>query len=300
MELSVVVPTLNGRDRLAGTLETLAETVPDAEVVVVNGPSADGTTGMVRDRDDVDLLVEIADRSVTVARNAGIERSSGDIVALVDHGLAVTGGWADAVRTGLADADVVTGPTRQPRRAGATTETVEASGIAGRDVIFFNSGNVAFDRAVLDAFDGYDEYLDVGSSRDLAHRIADGEYALEWDSGMAVERTYGADGGEPERDWAWKYRSLAYRLVKNYGLRPTVLRRLGDHAGGDAIAALKDVVRRDTNPSEWLGTGRDVITGTAVGLKDGLRSRTRDRTAARNPHGASARGDRAVSVYDWR
>ena len=53
MQLSVVVPTLNARDRLAATLDGLASHAPDAEVVVVNGPSADGTTGMVRDRADV-------------------------------------------------------------------------------------------------------------------------------------------------------------------------------------------------------------------------------------------------------
>jgi len=40
---------------------------------------------MVRDRDDVDVLVEISDRTVNVARNAGIEVATGDIVALVDY-----------------------------------------------------------------------------------------------------------------------------------------------------------------------------------------------------------------------
>ncbi|MCU4717627.1 glycosyltransferase family 2 protein [Halapricum hydrolyticum] len=300
MELSVVVPTLNGRDRLAGTLDALASSVPAAEVVVVNGPSADGTTGMVRERDDVDVLVEIPDRSVATARNAGIGHASGSVVALVDHGLAVDEAWAEAVRTGLADADVVTGPTRRPRRAGAATETVEIRTVAGREVTYFNSGNVAFDRAVLDAFDGYDEYLEVGGSRDLAHRLADSEFSVEWAQSMAVERTYGADGGEPQRDWGWKYRSLAYRLTKNYGTHPTVFRRLFGHAGKDAVDALGDVVRRKSGPSKWLATGRDVLSGAAVGLKDGLSARARDRSIARNPHGASKQAERAVSVYDWR
>jgi len=300
MDLSVVVPTLNGRDQLVRTLDSLSRAAPDAEVVVVNGPSADGTTGMVRDRDDVDILVEIADRTVSVARNAGIERASGDAVALVDHGLAVRDGWVETVRTELAETDVVTGPTRRSLRAGSTTDTVESRTIAGREVTFFNSGNVVFRRAVLDAFDGFDEYLDVGSARDLAHRVASGDYTVTWDSEMAVEQTYGSDGGEPERDWGWKYRSLAYRLSKNYGVRPTVVGRLVSHAGSDAISALGDVLRRDTDPSEWFGTGRRVVSGTAVGVKDGLKARTSDRSAARNPNGAADRTDRAVTVYDWR
>ena len=44
MTLSVVVPTLDNREQLARTLDGLADHVPEAEVVVVNGPSTDGTT----------------------------------------------------------------------------------------------------------------------------------------------------------------------------------------------------------------------------------------------------------------
>jgi len=300
MDFSVVVPTLNGRDRLAGTLDALTTHAPDAEVVVVNGPSADGTTGMVQERDDVDVLVEIADRTITVARNAGIDRASGDAVAFVDHGLTVREGWPGAVVEGLAEADAVTGPTHRPLRAGTATERVESRSIGGRHVTYFNSGNVAFDRAVLDAYDGFDEYLEVGGARDLAHRVAGGDHAVAWASEMAVEDCYGADGGEPEDDWAWKYRSLAYRLGKNYGFRPTVVRRLVSHAGRDAIDGLRDVVRTETGPTEWLGAGRLVLGGLGRGLKDGLVARARDRTTQRNPRGRSTRTDRAVSVYDWR
>ena len=54
MQLSVVVPTLNARRRLVACLDALAAVAPESEVVVVNGPSADGTTGIVREREDVD------------------------------------------------------------------------------------------------------------------------------------------------------------------------------------------------------------------------------------------------------
>jgi len=43
-----------------------------------------------------------------------------------------------------------------------------------------------------------------------------------------------------------------------------------------------------------------VISGIATGISDGLVSRARDRTPARNPHGISKRADRAVARYDWR
>ena len=293
-----MVPTLNGREELAGCLDALAEEVPEAETIVVNGPSADGTTGMVRDRPDVDVLVEIADRSVTVARNAGLDRATGDVVALVSHALSVEDGWGDAVRAGLGDTAAVTGPTHEQLAAGMTTESEESRTIAGRDVTYFNAGNVAFERSALEALDGFDEYLRIGSSRDVAHRLADRGYTVGWDGGMCVRREFEADGGIRERDWHWKYRSLTYRMVKNYGARPTVARRVLAHAGRDAVEALKGVATGETAPSQWFSTGQDVTSGVGTGSKDGLVARYRGDGA--NPNGRSVRADRAVAVYDWR
>lgn len=300
MDISVVVPTLNARDELAGSLDAIAEYIPDAEVIVVNGPSADGTTGMVQERGDVDVLVEMADRTVNAARNAGINHASADTIALVNHTLSVTDSWFPAVTDGLTDHDVVTGPTHTQLTAGIETEDVESRKIKGRTVTYFNGGNVAFRREPLDELDGFDEYLEIGGARDLAHRLAGRGYDVTWDDRMSVRRDVGADGGERETEWGWKYRSLAYRLVKNYGIRPTVLRRLVGHAGSDALAELRAVVSGDAQPSQWLGTGRDVVVNLAGGTKDGVVARRLDRTDRRNPHGRSASTNRPVTVYDWR
>jgi glycosyltransferase involved in cell wall biosynthesis len=300
MNLSVVVPTLNGRDRLATSLDALAEHAPDAEVVVVNGPSADGTTGMVRDRDDVDVLVELSDRTLNVARNAGLRAASGDAIAFLRYDLAVEASWLGAIEDGLAEAAVVTGPTHQTLRAGMTTETAEQRTICGREVTYFNGGNVAFSADALEKLDGFDEYLRTGGARDGAHRLAGLGYPVAWRPEMSVRTEYEADGGRDQRDWGWKYRALSYRLVKNYGLRPTVVRRTLSHAGSDAFASAKDVLRGDSSPTGWFGTGRDVLVGMLTGASDGMVARARDRTATRNPHGRSKRADRAVAKYDWR
>jgi glycosyltransferase involved in cell wall biosynthesis len=300
MQLSVVVPTLNGRERLTNTLDSLADRVPGAEVVVVNGPSTDGTTGMVRERDDVDVLVEIADRTVAAARNAGIEHASNGTVALVDQGLAVSDSWAEAVRDGLDGADVVTGPVRERLRGGLGTDDRESDVLAGREVTFVTGGNVAFRRETLDALDGFDEYLAVGSARDCAHRLAGLDASVTWDPAVGVATEVGTDGGAPDPDRGWKYRSLAYRLVKNYDLRPGVVRRVFGLAAREAAGSLRGVARGEGTPSGWLGTGRDVTTGIALGVKDGVWARTLDRTPRRNPYGRSARSDRAVAVYDRR
>ena len=300
MNLSVVVPTLNGREELSRCLDALAAHVPGAETIVVNGPSADGTTGMVQDRDDVDVLVEVADRTINAARNAGIDRATGDAVALLDRSFSVEDGWLDAVGDALDDTAVVTGPTHRELAAGMTTESREERTIAGRDVTYFNPGNVAFASHVLDELDGFDEYLEIGGSRDMAHRLAQSDHEVAWEGSMCVRSEFEADGGIRQKDWNSKYQSLTYRLVKNYGVRPTVARRVVAHAGRDAVDSLVDVVRGEAEPSQWLGTGRRVLRGTFVGWKDGVQARRRDAPPRRNPNGRSARRDRAVEVYDYR
>ncbi len=299
----MVVPTLNGRDRLAASLDSLAAHAPDAEVVVVNGPSADGTTGMVRERDDVDVLVEISARNVNVARNAGVDVAGNDVLAFVGYDHRVEEGWLDAARDELAaGADVVTGPLRQTVRGGATTEEPERRRIADRDVTYFTGRNVVFRRRVVDRLDGFDEYLETGGARDAAHRLAAMDVDVTWAADVAVRRDADAqaDGGRDDTDLRWKYRSLAYRLAKNYGARPTVFRRLLAHAGGGAADELRAVLTGDTTPTSWVGAGRDVVAGLATGLSDGLVARAKDRSTTRNPHGVSDRADRAVAKYDRR
>jgi glycosyltransferase involved in cell wall biosynthesis len=304
MDLSVVVPTLNGRDRLASCLDALADAAPTAEVVVVNGPSADGTTGMVRDREDVDVLVEVSARTLNVARNAGIEVATGETVAFLRHDVVVEADWLDAVESGVADpdVDVVTGPVRRALRAGATSESPESRTIAGRKVTYFAGGNVVFTRETLDALDGFDEYLEIGGARDAAHRLAGLDRTVAWRPTVdaRVESGVGSDGGRDSEEWGWKYRALAYRLAKNYGVRPTVFRRTASHAAEDGALAARDVLGGEARPTAWAGAGRAVLGGIATGFSDGLVARARDRTPRRNPHGVSARNDRAVARYDRR
>jgi glycosyltransferase involved in cell wall biosynthesis len=300
MQLSVVVPTLNGRDQLASALDALAEHAPDAEVVVVNGPSADGTTGMIRERDDVDVLIELSARTLNVARNAGIDAASGDVVALLRYDLSVESTWREALERGLQNAAVVTGPTHRTLQAGMTTEDPERQTISGRDVTYFNGGNVAFRVDVADALDGFDEYLQTGGARDAAHRLAGLDYDVAWEPGMCVRREFEADGGVQERDLGWKYRALAYRLVKNYGLRPTVARRTVAHAVSDAVDGAREIVAGTAPPTSWFASGKHVVTGIARGTGDGLIARARDRTDRRNPHGSSNGNEDTVAVYDWR
>ncbi|WP_435152740.1 glycosyltransferase family 2 protein [Haladaptatus sp. DFWS20] len=300
MNLSVVVPTLNGRDPLRASLDALSRHAPDAEVVVVNGPSADGTTGMVCERDDVSALVEISDRNLNVARNAGIAEATGDIIAFVGQDVAIEASWHDGVEQAISNGvNVVTGPVHRLVKAGMTTETVETRTIAGRDVTYFSGQNAVFTREAIETVDGFDETLQTGGARDCAHRLANLDQSVTWSPMVSVSLDERDDEGI-ERDWGVKYRSLAYRMTKNYGPRLTVFRRTIQDAVADAREAGRDVASGDAEPSFWASCGKRVCKGIAIGTKDGALARIRDRSDARNPAGLSSRANRAVERYDWR
>ncbi|MFB6270545.1 MAG: glycosyltransferase family 2 protein [Halobacterium sp.] len=305
MDLSVVVPTLNGRDVLAASLDALAAHAPAAEVVVVNGPSVDGTTGMVRDHDAADVLLEVSERNLNASRNAGIAAATGDAVAFVGQDSQIRDGWVAAVTDALAaGADAVTGPVHRRVEGGVTTESVEEASICGRTVTYFDGGNVAFTRDAIDALDGFDEYLQTGAARDAAHRLAGMGRDVAWGADAVVLREAEDDiqhrlpEDAEESTWGLKYRSLAYRLVKNYGFGARIGARIVKHALGDALYVGKDVATGDAKLTEWAAAGRAVVPNIWTGSQDGISARMADRTERRNPNGVSARMDRTVVRHD--
>ena len=222
----------------------------------------------------------------------------------LDEAPVVSGPGTPIPREGTADESEAAGDSAGGEGDDAGEEGPERSRISGRDVTYFEGGNVAFRRDAVRDLDGFDEYLRVGGARDAAHRLARMDHEVVWNDAVAVTNEPAsqpaADGGRVERDWRWKYRALAYRLAKNYGIRPTVLGRTGKHAVTDAASTARDVISGEATPSGWAAHGRDVLMGIAGGSADGMVARARDRTPRRNPNGLSARADRAVAKYDRR
>lgn len=302
MDLSVVIPTLNGRAELPATLGAIAETLPEAEVIVANGPSADGTSGFVCEHDAVDTLLELSDRNPNVARNAGLAAASGDAIAFLGQGTQIESTWADAVETALAaGADAVTGPIHRELGEDVTTESLEESQVGSRTVRFFDGGNVVFARSAIEALDGFDEHLQIGAARDVAHRFAGQRRTLRWEPGAAVLRstpkTTPQDDSERTRRLL-EYRSQGYRVAKNYGLGFYPALRLLSSLLHGGVSEAKAVIRGNAKPSAWLGMGWDATKQVGRGVKEGLAARVTDRSPRRNPHGLSSRRNRPVSRCD--
>ena len=85
--VDVVIPTLNGRDYLAGCLEALrGQTHPEFRVLVVDNGSRDGTAEMVRHRHPEVRYVELpSNLGFSVAVNRGIAESTAPMIALLNN-----------------------------------------------------------------------------------------------------------------------------------------------------------------------------------------------------------------------
>jgi glycosyltransferase involved in cell wall biosynthesis len=83
--VSCVVPVFNGEAYLREALDSiLGQTYPHVEPIVVDDGSTDGTEAIARAYGDRVRYVGQANAGPAAARNAGIEASSGDLVAFLD------------------------------------------------------------------------------------------------------------------------------------------------------------------------------------------------------------------------
>lgn len=98
--LSVVVLTWNERDQLRRCLDHLAANPPGRalEIIVVNNGSTDATGEMLaRDFPHVHAIVNPRNRGVSIGRNQGMSRATGEYVAMLDSDAYVTPGALDTL-----------------------------------------------------------------------------------------------------------------------------------------------------------------------------------------------------------
>jgi glycosyltransferase involved in cell wall biosynthesis len=86
--ISVVIPVRNGEPLLRDAVESVYQqtAVPDELIVVDNG-STDGTSRLLQDLAITHpiTVITMANSGEAAARNAGVERATGDLVAFLDH-----------------------------------------------------------------------------------------------------------------------------------------------------------------------------------------------------------------------
>lgn len=82
---SVVIPVYNRREYIAAVLRSaLEQEVPPHEVIVVDDGSTDGSDEVVHEFGDAVQLYRQENQGCAVARNFGVQQSSGDYIAFLD------------------------------------------------------------------------------------------------------------------------------------------------------------------------------------------------------------------------
>ncbi|MDB5373804.1 MAG: hypothetical protein JWP04_2446 [Belnapia sp.] len=102
--ISIVINTCNRATTLRSALHGLSGLHYDAfEVVVVNGPSTDGTDAVLAEWSSRLKLRQCRDQNLSVSRNLGIAAAAGDIVAFIDDDAVPHPDWLTCLATQYAD-----------------------------------------------------------------------------------------------------------------------------------------------------------------------------------------------------
>ena len=175
---SVVVPTYNRSSLLARCLKSLeAQTLVRMayEVIVVDDGSEDGTPelcSMFRQHTTMNLIYERRQRrgGPAAARNVGIARGSGNIVAFIDDDCEAASDWLEQLLVPFRDPSVVGVEGKVVRHPASTPFTHFVENLRGG---LFLTANIAYRRELLDSVGGFDERYPHAAAEDwdLAFRI---------------------------------------------------------------------------------------------------------------------------------
>lgn len=93
MKFSIVINTYNRINQLKDCLKSLKYLEGEFEVIVVNGPSDDGTEEFLLEYQSHIKHIKCKDRNLSVSRNLGIANADGEIVAFIDDDAVVHRKW---------------------------------------------------------------------------------------------------------------------------------------------------------------------------------------------------------------
>jgi len=108
MKASIVIPAWNGREYLGLCLSSvLAETLPAAQVIVVDNASTDGSADwMAENYPQVQIIRNDRNLGFAGGCNVGLRAARGDVLVLLNQDVIVRPGWLAALASAFADEQV--------------------------------------------------------------------------------------------------------------------------------------------------------------------------------------------------
>ncbi len=225
--VSVIVCTHNGATTLPECLEGVRGlSYPDFELIVVDDGSSDNSAEIARAHGAI--LVEMDHGGLSAARNAGVKRARGEVVAFLDDDAYPDPDWLQYLVAALRESGHagVGGPNLPPDD-GIVAECVAAAPggpihvlISDREAEHVPGCNMAFRKSALSEIGGFDERFRVaGDDVDVCWRLQEAGWTLGFSAGAVVmhrrrdsvrrylKQQYGYGKAEAllERKWPSRY-----------------------------------------------------------------------------------------------
>jgi N-acetylglucosaminyl-diphospho-decaprenol L-rhamnosyltransferase len=259
-DISVVIVTWNGRPHLEVCLTALlGQQGVDAETIVVDNASTDGTAEVVRARFPwVRLLVLPENRGFAGGNNAGVREAGGQYVAFLNDDTSVDRGWLSALRKGIDepnrivlatsrvvymhDPEIVDSAGDGLTRAGGAFKRHHGgrAGEVGESTEVFGACGAAFlmPRAIFDEIGGFDEdFFASHEDVDLSYRARLRGYRVRYVADAVVRHHGSKTLGRVSASAVFhSQRNLEWVYVKNTPAR-LLLRTLPGHLLYDIAAA---------------------------------------------------------------
>lgn len=218
--VSVVINTLNRCELLEQVLDALHDQrFRDFEVIVVNGPSTDGTEAMLRERGDAFRLVPCDVASLGVSRNLGIRHAACPIVAFTDDDAIPDPTWLerlvplfDDAMVGAAGGPVFDVPLGRVEWKICTCTRLGANrtdspppidqylGVGADPFVYLAGCNMAFRRSVLREIGGFNPLFAYGyDDVEVCMRVVDLGYTIAYDEGALVTHHRASSAVRDER-----------------------------------------------------------------------------------------------------
>lgn len=218
-QASIVIPMHNGShfitQQLDGVLVAMRRT-PEAELLVVDNRSTDGSPGLVNEwATRTGLPTRIVDAHEQAgepyARNVGWAAARTDKILFCDADDVVSPNWASSLASALDVHPYATGPLdthrlNDPRITDLRGQALFQSLPTLKEEIPFAHGcNMAFQRNTLESLDGFNETYLIACDIEIGVRASREGFALAWEPGALVHyRLRSTPGG-------------VYRQAKAYG-----------------------------------------------------------------------------------
>ena len=244
--VSVVICTYNRRDYLQRVLDYLRhQRSPALEVIVVDGPSDDGSKELLADHAHEIKLAHNTERNLSKSRNLGIELVDGDVVAFIDDDALPFDDWVTHILAEYNARPLTTGGLGGPAYyAGTFWFQAEDNGInrfaetkvniaakqIGQDGWYrYNTGtNATFAASALREHGGFDEQFDYYlDESEVCFRMQLAGLLIGYASEVVVRHEFAQSHNRQGRlnfNWFTICKNTAYFIAAYSGLKGEALK----------------------------------------------------------------------------